>query len=235
VSEQGQRTFNEDTFLVDNSRGLFAVADGVGGDDSGRIASQLVISRFKEYGAALFQNDIRLMLASGQDLLFDLDHQLKQETVSRKLSHSLATTFTGLSIQDDGTGLLLHAGDSRLYGLDSTGALSPLTGEHTLAQELIRQGQVQVDEHAEDALVNCLGQARPDWHEIRQIKAGDYQVLLLCSDGLSKIIPHTELQIIIQQNWTSPQNCLELLINTALQEGSTDNITAVLVIQRQTA
>lgn len=224
-----QRERNEDAFLVDNENAWFAVADGVGGSAGGQIASKLAINEFKlrmdEAGNGLDDE-------SGQRVLRGINNAIVDYGLTHLATPNLATTFTGLVLQNDEQGYLLHAGDSRLYGFQEERDLMPLTQEHTLANERRKQGQDFVDVDSENVLVNCMGNLSMYWSEYRRIDLANYTAFLICTDGLNKMVPQPRLEQIMRGNWRDPKICVTRLIDMALQLGGFDNVTAI-VIKRQ--
>ena len=227
-----QRSQNEDSYLIDDSQGLFAVADGVGGDGSGKIASTFVLNEFQRQMDATISSHKTLDHESGLELLNEINSGLLSKQAHDQISRQLACTFSALIIQDHEQALILHVGDSRIYGLDTANVLSALTDEHTLASELKRQGLDSSDSSASDALINCMGRMRPEWHEVKPVQLHKYQSFLICSDGLNKMVDHQHLEQIMIKNWQHPQVCVKNLINAALQAGGSDNITAIILSRR---
>ncbi|MCF6237843.1 MAG: protein phosphatase 2C domain-containing protein [Candidatus Marinimicrobia bacterium] len=227
-----QRNYNEDSYLIDDSQGLFAVADGVGGDGSGKIASAFVLNEFQRQMAVRTARHKTLDHESGLELLNMINSGLLAKQAVDHTSKPLASTFSAFIIQKHLQGLILHVGDSRIYGLDAANVLTALTGEHTLAAELKRQGLDSMDSSAADALINCMGHMRPEWHEVYPVQLHKYQTFLICSDGLSKMVDHQQLEQIVVNSWQQPDICVKTLINAALQAGGIDNITAIIIYRK---
>ncbi|NQV30058.1 MAG: serine/threonine-protein phosphatase [Candidatus Marinimicrobia bacterium] len=226
------RSQNEDSYMINNRMGLFAVADGVGGNGSGKIASKFAIDEFNRLMVNTDLSHTALDTKQGIKLIEQINSALNLHKIKISYSDSLATTFTSLIINTDQDGLLLHAGDSRLYGLDHSGTLVALTSEHTLASELNRQGHKEIDATASDALLNCIGHTRPELHESVIVPLQNYQAFLLCSDGLNKMVKHEQVERIVSKYSQQPEMCVKLLIEAALAAGGYDNITTIIICRK---
>jgi len=224
-----QRERNEDAFLVDNDQGWFAVADGVGGSAGGDIASKLAISEFQQRMEELDGGTTGLNEATAQRVLRGVNNAIVDYGLTHLSTPNLATTFTAFIVRNDTSGYLIHAGDSRLYGYHDSMGLMALTEEHTLATELRRQGQEFIDPEDENVLVNCLGNLSISWSEYRAVDLENYDALLICSDGLNKMVPHQRMERIMRGNWHDPRTCVTRLIDMSLQLGGFDNVTAIVI------
>jgi len=224
------RRFNEDSYLVDHKKKLFAIADGVGGEGSGKLASDLAIQRLGSLIADVQAEVPHINQSIGHTILERLDKDILEAGSREQVDGAFASTLSALIIRSPETALLMHAGDSRIYGYQS-GHLKPLTEEHTLANELRLQGQVEIDSATEHALVNCLGKMRPEWNEVRVFNTQPYQALMICSDGLSKSIKHTSMEGIIAENLNNPYSCIDEFIRKARDAGAEDNITVIIVLR----
>lgn len=227
-----RRDQNEDAFLVENERGWFAVADGLGGSAGGGIASKLAIIEFKSRLEELAKAGSKPDDQAGAAIIRGINNAIVDFGLTHKSTPNLATTFTALVILNPNKGYLLHAGDSRLYGFHDELGLTALTEEHTLATERRKQGQESINPEDGNVLVNCLGNLNTSWSEYRSIDLANYHAFLLCSDGLNKMVPHERLEQIMRGNWRDPKSCVGRLVDMALNVGGFDNITAV-VINRQ--
>lgn len=227
------RDFNGDHYLVANDAVHFAVADGVGDSESGAAASQYVIEKWQKLIMKAHSEHKHLNQQLGQTILKELDSYLVKRKVQNQ-TDIFATTFSALAFQDTETALLMHAGDSRIYGYES-GRIKSLSEEHTLGTELRRQGISIVEPQSDHALVNCLGQMRPDWNEARIIDTQPYEAFLICSDGLSKTVPTRDMEEILTRQKQNPPQCVEALIEHARAAGSKDNVTIVLVTYDRSA
>ncbi len=223
-----KRRTNEDFFAVDEVRGLFVVADGLGGHVAGRTASEIASYRVVEA--------VRVArVASPMDAIraaFLEAHRAIQGRVEREAELAgMATTLVSLWFQE-GRAILGHVGDSRIY-LVRGEALYPLTNDHSLVSELVFRGQLT----AEDArhhphrhvITRALGVGtvpEPDTAEFR-LEPGD--VFTLCSDGVSGPIADDEICERVLDAKGDLALAADTLIVLANDRGGEDNATIVLV------
>ncbi|HEV7523336.1 MAG TPA: Stp1/IreP family PP2C-type Ser/Thr phosphatase [Acidimicrobiia bacterium] len=223
ATDQGLvRSNNEDSFLVDDQRALFAVADGMGGHRGGEVASRTAIEALRAAvanGAALDDaitraNAAVLNRASGDDELT-----------------GMGTTITAV-IAVGGRQLLIgHVGDSRAYLLHH-GEMVRQTNDHSLVEELVREGRLtpeQAESHPQRAIVTrALGvddHVDVDLYTL-QIEPGDR--LVLCSDGLTTMVRERDIER-IARNEPDPQRLADALVAAANTAGGEDNTTVVVI------
>jgi protein phosphatase len=212
------RKTNEDTFVV--APPLFAVCDGMGGALAGEVASGLAAETLVAAVA-----DGRPLLAAAEQA-----NAAVFERASNDRDHAgMGTTLTAVVLEGD-TGHFVHIGDSRAYLLRG-GALQQLSDDHSLVGEMVRDGRLSEDEAAShphrSILSRALGTealARIDEFEV-DLHAGD--VLLLCSDGLSGVVPAEDLTKAL--GLADPAAAATKLIAEARTNGGPDNITAVVL------
>lgn len=225
------REHNEDTFRVDSKKGLFVVADGMGGHASGEIASAMAVEiLFKTLlGSEVKKDDscskktLRKAIELANSTVFQ-DAQVHQEHMG------MGTTLTFICCNLDQL-YFGHVGDSRAYRMRGY-ELTQLTRDHTWVNMQVHAGLLSQKE-AEQAqmrhiLVKSLGtqlKIEPDIVPV-DIKPNDR--FLLCSDGLSDLVEHKDLQNILAGNGT-PAGITRRLIDKANALGGRDNITAVVI------
>ena len=207
---------------------LFAVADGVGGQRQGEVASAWAIAGllegFASFPAHLSHRDaLSRLIAAVNDRIF---------TANLKSGHGgMATTLVACALQLD-RATIAHLGDSRCY-LFRQGILRALTQDHNLAAEQLRLGLVGADGDSpnRNLLTRSLGTEMTARTEIavHQLRAGDR--LLLCSDGLHAAVEAEAIAACLRRN-LEPRSAAERLIALANEAGGGDNIT-VQVIQIQ--
>lgn len=214
------RPRNEDAFLDRPDIGLWAVADGAGGHGAGEVASAAAIAALDDLppglSAAEMLAQLRLRIAA---VHADLQRQAGPGRI-------IATTLVVL-LARGGHYAALWAGDSRIYLLRQ-GSLTRLTRDHSLVQDLVDQGllaEADAEGHPQaNVITRAIGaEGTLDLDKVSaRIAPGD--LFLLCSDGLFKAVPETEIAAILAAG-AGP----EALLRTALANGARDNVTAITV------
>ena len=223
------RTGNEDSALI--SPTLIAVADGMGGHAGGEVASSIAISAL----ASLANNFSDLDSESREDLLlnviFDIDDQLVTISQERPELSGMGTTLTALALDSEKNQVqLLHVGDSRCYSWDAKKkALTQLSIDHTVMQELLQQGRLTPEEIIDHPQRSLLTQALVGDSGIDPVlqvfpaKAGQH--FLLCSDGLSSVLTDLEMAKIISA--AKGGDVVGALLDATLAAGAPDNVTII--------
>jgi PPM family protein phosphatase len=217
-----QRHANEDSYFARSP--LFAVADGMGGAQAGEVASRIA--------AGAFERGPRDDDAPAEGQLEEIAqkanreiHKLAQEDSSRA---GMGTTLTAAMLRDDEVALG-HVGDSRAYLLRG-GQLQRLTKDHSLVEELRRQGRLteeQAEEHPQRSIITRALGPEPDVNvDTMTFPARDGDVFLLCSDGLTTMVSDDEIRGILVGS-RNLRSAVNKLVDAANRGGGRDNITAV--------
>jgi PPM family protein phosphatase len=236
-----QRQHNEDAFLVEKDARLFLVADGMGGHAAGEIASRIAVDSISEFILHTKEDDgtwphaydehftrttNRLMAAVRLANTRVLEAMRKDARL-----RGMGTTIVAC-MADDEKMSVAHVGDSRAY-LIREGQLSRITNDHSWVFEQVQAGmltEAEAEKHPlRNVITRALGgalQVTPDASEIAS-KPGD--VYLLCSDGLTGMVPEDEIQRIVTANRDDLSKACQQLIDAANERGGLDNVTAVLV------
>jgi PPM family protein phosphatase len=228
VSEQAsrsdtgrQRTANEDAFYA--SGPVFAVADGMGGAQAGEVASRIAAESFEPAvrGDESPEAYLRAIAQSANQQI----HSLAQHDSTRS---GMGTTLTAAIVEGDEVSLA-HVGDSRGY-VWRDGELRMLTSDHSLVEELRRQGRIS-DEQAEDhpqrsIITRALGPESEVEVDTLTFSARPGDVFLLCSDGLTTMIRDEGIAAVLAASDTLDQ-AVDTLVATANEAGGRDNITVV--------
>lgn len=216
------RELNEDTFGYNDC--LFVVADGMGGHQAGEVASAIAVETILK---ADLTGDVKAALK--KTLTLANQTILKQAEGNIKLS-GMGTTVAVLYL-DNERAYITNIGDSRVYYL-SNNKLKLLTSDHSLVNELVKTGEITVEEaksHPQrNILTQALGSNETLDPEIIQIKINQGDKFLLCSDGLTGSVSDALIQKLMSQK-IDPEIIVDQLINSANEFGGADNITAVLV------
>ena len=219
------RARNEDCFVVEHDLGLYAVADGLGGHQGGDVASRLacdtLVAALGE-GAALEEAIARsntVVLDAAQD-----DPAL----------YGMGTTLSALVLDEPDTATVAQVGDSRVY-LARGGALVQVTEDQTVGMDMVRQGTMSVDEARSSRGWNSLTQALGTDVEIAPVLATidlrEAGMVLLCSDGLSEMVPDALIEGLLADSFSDPAAAAAGLVRAALDRGGRDNVTVVVLVR----
>jgi len=232
VTDRGlneRRPLNEDSFLEDAERRIFAVADGVGGAEAGEVASQTAIEVLDE----AFRHQV-----DGADIedLMELAIQRANASIHR-MSHEhqklsmMATTIVVLYLKGN-IATIGHVGDSRLYRFTPEGSLVRETEDHSIVEEEVRAGRMTPEQAAnhpsKNVISRALGAEETVEVDLKTIPVADGSCFLLCSDGVTRHITDNELRGLFFENDDLPSVCAELK-RRCYERGAEDNLTAVVV------
>lgn len=232
VTDRGlseKRPLNEDSFLADSERGIFSVADGVGGAEAGEVASQTAIEVLDEaFRHQVEGADIEDLMELAIQRANASIHQMAQEHVKFAM---MATTIVALHVKGN-VATIGHAGDSRLYRLTPEGQLLRETADHSVVEEEVRAGRMTPEQAANHPSKNIISRALGAENvvevDMKVIEVDDGTVFLLCTDGITRHIPDHELRKLLITNEDLPALCGELK-RVCFERGAEDNLTAVLV------
>ncbi|WP_447968093.1 Stp1/IreP family PP2C-type Ser/Thr phosphatase [Nitrospira sp. M1] len=231
------RKINQDTFAIHQSLGLWIVADGMGGHAGGEVASQLVIDTIGPY---VEQHQTKKTLSKEEretilrNALEATNHAIRTHAKKNPEFSSMGTTAVVLQITegspDEAT--IAHVGDSRAYLLQDQ-AMTLLTRDHSLVEDRIDLGIITREEALTHPLRNVLTQGlgiestvEPS---VQTLSLQPTDKILLCSDGLTKMMTDDEFFTVIRQHSHSLKDACQQLVDTANKLGGNDNITVVLV------
>ncbi|MFE2227022.1 PP2C family protein-serine/threonine phosphatase [Streptomyces kronopolitis] len=205
---------------------LLAIADGMGGQAAGEVASSEVISTLVQLDDDVPGSDLLTSLGTAVTRAND---QLRVMVEEDPQLEGMGTTLTALLWTGQRLGLV-HVGDSRAYLLRD-GVLTQITQDHTWVQRLVDEGRITEEEattHPQRSLLmRALGSGdhvEPDL-SIREVRAGDRY--LICSDGLSGVVSHQTLEETLA-SYHGPHETVQELIQLALRGGGPDNITCIV-------
>lgn len=226
------RSYNEDVCLVNNEDGYFLVADGMGGEAAGELASAF----FRDTVVELFGSAPRHRLTEKalSELIFECfqtAHERILSHVDQEPSHRGMGCTAELLVYHNDRIIIGHVGDSRTYRLRNS-ELVQLTTDHSFVQEQADLGiisQEQVDNHAlKNLILRVIGSSEKLEVDMigSDIQPGD--LFLLCTDGLTSLVAKEQIEEILVHDMI-PEIKATMLIDQANYNGGTDNITAVLV------
>jgi PPM family protein phosphatase len=217
------RRVNEDSFYA--RAPLFAVADGVGGAQAGEVASHLAVQVI-EQGLPERGGSIEERL---RDLVEEANAKINALSRTDEQRAGMASTLTVAYVGEHELSVA-HVGDSRLYRLRD-GTFERLTDDHSLVEELVRQGKLtpqEADEHPQRSIITrALGLEVGVQTDSHTWPARDGDVYLLCSDGLTSMVPEERVAQIIGGQGALPE-AGRALVDAANAAGGRDNITVVL-------
>lgn len=224
------REKNEDVCYADTEQHCYLVADGMGGQAGGEIASSLFRQATDEIFSDTSPTTLETAIARLQSC-FTLAHKkIHQEVLEKPELIGMGCTADLLTFYEDHF-LLGHVGDSRTF-LYSRDKLAQLTTDHSLLHEQISQGVITSEEAEKSRFRNVLLQAvgvdmQLDVDIITgQVESGSQ--FLLCSDGLYTMVREEELISVLAYD-APPQLKAEILINMANDNGGKDNIAVTLI------
>ena len=215
-----QRHANEDSYYARSP--VYVVADGMGGAQAGEVASQIAADVFdSELRDDNPEEELERLAREANRRIFELSR-------SDSSRSGMGTTLTAALISSDEVSIV-HVGDSRAY-LYRDGELRQLTRDHSLVEELRRQGKLtteEAEEHPQRSIITrALGpepDVEPDVHT-HQARNGD--VFLLCSDGLTSMIREDQVREILADS-ESLRSAVDRMVEEANRAGGRDNITVV--------
>jgi protein phosphatase len=226
-SAQGRRPNNEDRHFVGGQ--VFIVADGMGGQDCGEVASGLATSvlsreiaeRLSDAGP---EGAIRQSVQMAHAAILD---EGKRMPTTRRMG-----TTVVLAVLLNGRALVTGVGDSPAL-LARGGACRKLTEDHTIADALARKGTISPEQakHSpyRNVLYKFLGCAEwTDGVELTEVAPEPGDRIILATDGLTGVVDDAEVALFAEQH-SDPQACAEGLVKLALDRGSKDNVTCIVL------
>ena len=218
------RRQNEDNYLVATRRGLWAVADGMGGHEAGEVASRIVIEELDAIAVSVTAAEL---LASCEQQIVNANSRLKKLADER--GAIIGTTVAVLLIFD-GHYAGVWSGDSRIYRIRGH-RIEQISVDHTEVQELVSAGRLTAQEARtwprRNVITRAIGVSDDPELEIKggMLEPGD--VFVICSDGLTTHVEDEEILALASKH--RPQRACDLLIALTLDRGAVDNVTVVAV------
>jgi PPM family protein phosphatase len=235
------RTNNEDCYRIVSPLNLYVLADGMGGEAHGEVASALAVETVVKHCFEGEENPSTPLVGEAKPELKPKSQRLLSaiQLANQKVFQSaeehpeqlgMGATLTAAWI--DGMQLSVgHVGDSRLYLL-RTGQLQQLTSDHSLVAEQVRRGILTASEaeqsNLQSVLLRALGTQPEVEVDIEQVPLFPGDVLLLCSDGLTRMVTEPEIAGTLQAE-PNAQRAAEKLIEHANESGGIDNVSVIVV------
>lgn len=228
------RQINEDYYacvVTLHGKVLAIVADGMGGHRAGDVASRMaverIVSELRNLEAGLDPEDERARL---MDAILLANEEVYKYAEEHPECSGMGTTVVATLLGPEG-GVTAHIGDSRIY-LNQSSGLIQHTEDHTLVQELIKSGQITLEEAAvhpqRNVVMRALGTEKDVLVDLGSFTWSNNDVILLCSDGLTNKVSVQAIRKELEEP-LSLQEQVDALVQQAIDAGGTDNITLVAV------
>lgn len=223
------RANNEDSFSVDEELGLLVVADGMGGHNSGEVASALATGTIRDIAQQMLRGPAKAPAESLEACVRHANQMIFEKGRALPKDSGMGTTVVA-ALCDGKTLTVAHVGDSRLY-LFRRGELIQLTEDHSLVGDQVKRGLITPEQASRSSLQNILTRALGAEEDVKvdvaehPVMAGD--VVLLASDGLSKMLTDAQIAEVCARE-PQPRRLVEELIKRSRDAGGSDNITVVV-------
>ena len=233
------RTNNEDSYFVDKNKGIFIVADGVGGEAAGEVASKMAIEETVKYLEEEW--DYLEECRQGQysdDAVFRffadaVRHACKSVHNAGSEDSNLsrmASTFT-MAVNMGTRILFCHVGDSRAYLLNSSG-VHQISEDHTLAKDFVKKGLIKNESdcapHFKSVLTRTIGMHTSVEVDCVMISVSGGDRIVLCTDGVSNYLKNRAQLLTLLEHSKCSEN-VKTLIDFALENKGEDNATAIVI------
>jgi serine/threonine protein phosphatase PrpC len=244
ISDTGRvRTHNEDNLLANDQEALYLVADGMGGLSKGDVASRIAVETIEDFVRHSRVEDITWPIKPQDEYSVEENRLLAAISLAnwnifsefQKDEHNMGmgTTLVGLLLDGKDRMVLANVGDSRIY-LIRDHTIEQLTDDHSLVMEEVRRGNMTSEEarnHPQKHVINrALGITDSIQVDISTRVCQPEDLYMLCSDGLSDMLPDEEILSVVESNMgKSLKDLGERLVAAASNQGGRDNITVVLV------
>ncbi len=236
-----RRESNEDDFLIEPGRGVYAVADGMGGHAAGEIASRLAIETLQE---VLQSNDTSAEPLGIEDVaewlrgaVVEANRRICDSILLHEERRGMGTTVVALVHSGDDA-VVGHVGDSRMYLL-RRGELVRMTSDHSWVNEQVKLGLMNDDTAQRHPMRNIVTRALGSRTDVLvdltslQIQPGD--VFLLCSDGLNTMLADEQIHALMLAHRSDPEAACRALVEETNRHGGDDNVTVVVACVAEVA
>ena len=222
-----RREINEDSLFAEPERGLFVVADGMGGHEAGEIASTMATDALR---CLPFTEDLDALAASAVEALRTVNAELiaLARSGAEKRDSTIGTTVVGLAVAN-GSFRCFWMGDSRAYLLRD-GAITRVSHDHSLVQNLIDAGMLSPEDaethERSNVVTRAVGAAEEAQVDVVSGEARPGDLFLLASDGLTRVVPDDEIAAELQRS--TPADAADKLLETVLARGAPDNVSLIV-------
>jgi len=236
VTDVGRnREHNEDAISWDMKMGLVLLADGMGGHNAGEVASALAVDSVRTSLSDVVTPEI---VGSGivnysdavRDAVDFANQEIHEQSQERPECAGMGTTMA-VALFLENRVVFAHVGDSRIYRFRGN-ELTQVTSDHSLVQEMIDNGYLSEEEAqlstSRNLITRALGIAEEVEVDICEEMTQVGDIYLLCSDGLTDMVPDKEIQAILTSDHADMESAAQMLVDMANEKGGTDNISVVL-------
>lgn len=229
------RSHNEDFLFVDVERGLFIVADGMGGHGHGEVASKLAVEAIVDHFDRAIESDQsqdrKTSPATALSAAVRSAHRRVVAAVEDDQSLlGMGTTVVGLIVRED-VATVAYVGDSRVYLLRDD-QLHLVTDDHTWVNEQVKAGYLTAEQARTHPLKSVVTRAVGGDHEVEvdvvEVDLKPNDLFLMCSDGLTSMLADDEIKASLEAR-DDLDTCCRELVEVANQHGGVDNITVILL------
>ena len=232
-THKGQvRSHNEDACFIIPEHNIYVVADGVGGNFGGEIASRTAvyeITQFVHANPPAEEATASQIKAYFTECLSKVNDEIYKKADRRNGNSGMATTVVVCCIRG-GHAYIAHVGDSRAY-ICRNGALTQITEDHTYVNALVKAGIITAEEavsHEQRHMITrALGAEEAVSPDFKQVKIRENDIILLCTDGLFGEVEEPLITEILSSSRHTMSEMASLLVDEANKSGGADNITVI--------
>jgi len=228
ISDVGRlRQRNEDAYFIHEEPLIAIVSDGMGGAPYGDVASKLTVHTFSQ----LLLKDKEWTKASLLAFVNETNQHVVDYSIAHPKTNGMGATLVAFLMKDNQS-WLVNVGDSRAYGLKQN-QLMQLSDDHTMMNEFLKRNNhqlPQIDQRFKHMLTSVIGMPNGCLVDITSITE-TYDMILLCSDGLSNLISESNMIDVLTSTQTLEHKA-KTLIELANQAGGSDNITLIIIDMR---
>lgn len=236
-----KRTNNEDNYAIVQSAGLYVLADGMGGHASGQVASTMCVSHIAQYICETArQPGFKLSFPIKPNLSYEANllanaimyanERVFIQSCKDRSMEGMGTTVTAIYNAPNNL-VLAHVGDSRIYRVRK-GEIKQMSRDHSLLNHLIDKGELKPEDAPnfanKNVILRAIGLKDEVEVDVQEVPRETGDIYMMCSDGLSDLVPDNLICQTITKAPTLPDACTEL-IGLALKAGGKDNVTVVCV------
>ncbi len=232
------RSMNQDSFYIsenDNGLNLCILADGMGGYKGGEIASKVAVTAVSKFITEKFDGiskDKDSILDLLEDAILFANSAIYEESEADEELQDMGTTLEVMLIYKQKV-YIGHVGDSRIYRIRKNN-MKKITTDHSYVEKLIQDGEITREESynhpKKNLLIKALGTDEEVEPDLIYTVLNKNDMLIICSDGLTNMIPEKEILDIVLNN--SSENVADVLVDEANEAGGLDNITVIFVDNR---